>query len=181
MPPSSASALTDFFEMRVLGIDPGSEVTGWGVIEGDARRYALVEYGAVRVPAQLPFASRLLRVSDGIEAVIARLRPDICAIEEAFFAVNVRTALRLGHVRGVALLAAARAGLEIEEYAPRLIKQTIVGYGAAEKTQVQEMVRVLLKLEQVPRPHDAADALAVAICHLHHARLSNYVRAIRCR
>jgi len=109
--------------------------------------------------------------------VIARLRPDVCVIEEAFFAVNVRTALRLGHVRGVALLAAARAGLEIQEYAPRLVKQTIVGYGAAEKMQVQEMVRALLKLDQVPRPHDAADALAVAICHLHHVRLSSYVRA----
>ena len=158
--------------MRVLGIDPGSETTGWGVIEGDARRYSLVEYGALRAPARLSFAARLLKISEELEAVIARLAPDVSAVEEAFFAANVKTALRLGQARGVVLLAAARAGLEIAEYSPRLVKQTVVGYGAAEKHQVQEMVRLLLKLQNAPQPHDAADALALAICHLHHAGLA---------
>jgi crossover junction endodeoxyribonuclease RuvC len=155
--------------MRVLGIDPGSETTGWGVVEGDGRRYRMIEYGTVKAPARERFAARLLKVSDGIEAVIARLKPDACAVEEAFFAANVKTALKLGQVRGVVLVAAERASVEIFEYSPRLIKQTVVGYGNAEKHQVQEMVRVLLSLADVPSPHDAADALALAICHFHHA------------
>lgn len=156
--------------MRVLGIDPGSETTGWGVVEGDARRYAVVAYGVVRASARARFAARLLKISDGIEAVLARFRPDVCAVEEAFYAVNVQTALKLGQVRGVILLAGERAGVELAEYAPRLVKSTVVGYGAAEKHQVQEMVRVLLRLKETPQPHDAADALALAICHLHHAK-----------
>src|SRR2546421_6538009 len=155
--------------MRVLGIDPGSETTGWGVIDGDARRYSLVEFGTVKARARERFAARLLKISDGVEGLIEKFRPDVCAVEEAFFAVNVKTALKLGQVRGVILLAAERAGVEIAEYAPRLVKRTVVGYGAAEKHQVQEMVRVLLRLKETPQPHDAADALALAICHLHHA------------
>ncbi|HYE16056.1 MAG TPA: crossover junction endodeoxyribonuclease RuvC [Pyrinomonadaceae bacterium] len=155
--------------MRVLGIDPGSETTGWGVVEGDARRYRAVDFGTVRARARERFAARLLKVSLGLEELIERFRPEVCAVEEAFFAVNAKTALKLGHVRGVVLLAAERAGVEIAEYAPRLIKQTVVGYGAAEKQQVQEMVRVLLKLRTPPAPFDASDALAVAITHLHHA------------
>ena len=155
--------------MRVLGIDPGSETTGWGVVDGDARRYAAVDFGTVKASPRERFAARLLKISLGVEALVERFRPDVCAVEEAFFAVNPRTALQLGHVRGVVLLAAERAGVEIAEYAPRLIKQTVVGYGAAEKQQVQEMMRVLLKLSAVPTPHDASDALAVAVTHLHHA------------
>ena len=154
--------------MRVLGVDPGSETTGWGVIEGDARRCRLVEFGALRAPARERFAARLLKISRGLEEVIERFAPEACAIEETFFAVNVKTALKLGHVRGVALLAAERAGVEIYEYSPRLVKQSVVGYGAAEKHQVQEMVRILLGLSCPPQPYDAADALAIAICHLHH-------------
>ena len=154
--------------MLVLGIDPGSETTGWGVVEGDARSYRLIEFGTVRAPARESFASRLLKISDGVEALVARFRPDACAVEQAFYAVNVQTAIKLGQVRGVVLVAAERAGLEIGEYAPRLIKQTVVGYGGAEKQQVQEMVRVLLSMKEIPQPHDAADALAIAITHLHH-------------
>src|SRR5919201_82713 len=138
--------------MRVLGIDPGSETTGWGVVEGDARRYRLVEFGTVRASARDRFAARLLKVSDGVEALIERFRPDVCAVEEAFFAANAKTALKLGQVRGVVLVAAERARVEIAEYAPRLVKQTVVGYGAAEKQQVQEMVRVLLRLRAAPSP-----------------------------
>ena len=155
--------------MRVLGIDPGSETTGWGVIEGDGRRYRLIEYGTIKAPPRERFSLRLLKISDGLEAVIARLEPSMCSIEEAFYATNVKVALKLGQVRGVALLAAERARLEIHEYSPRLVKQTVVGYGNAEKHQVQEMVRVLLSLSALPEPHDAADALANAICHFHHA------------
>jgi len=155
--------------VRVLGIDPGSETTGWGVVEGDARRYAAVDFGTVKANPRERFAARLLKISLGVEALIEKFRPDVCAVEEAFFAVNPKTALKLGHVRGVVLLAAERAGVELAEYAPRLIKQTVVGYGAAEKQQVQEMMRVLLKLKTVPTPHDASDALAVAVTHLHHA------------
>jgi crossover junction endodeoxyribonuclease RuvC len=161
--------------MRILGIDPGSETTGWGVVEGDARRYKLVDFGTVRASPRERFAARLLKISDGVEEIIKRFQPDACAIEEAFYAVNVKTAIKLGQVRGCLLLAAERAGLEIGEYAPRLIKSTVVGYGAAEKHQVQEMVRVLLSLQEVPQPHDAADALAIAITHLHHPNLASRV------
>ena len=155
--------------MRVLGIDPGSATTGWGVIEGDRRRYHVVEYGTLTAPSREAFSARLLKISDGITAVIDRLKPDACALEDGFYATNVKVMLKLGQVRGVALLAAERAALEIHEYSPRTVKQTVVGYGNAEKHQVQEMVRVLLSLAKVPEPHDAADALAVAICHFHHA------------
>ena len=158
--------------MRVFGIDPGSETTGWGVVEGDARRYGLVEYGTLRASPRERFAARLLKIHTGLEELLARFAPDVCAVEEAFFAVNARTALKLGHVRGVVLVAAERARVEIAEYSPRLIKQVVVGYGAAEKHQVQEMVRVLLRLSAAPQPFDAADALGVAICHFHHSGIA---------
>ncbi|MDT7690152.1 MAG: crossover junction endodeoxyribonuclease RuvC [Acidobacteriota bacterium] len=156
--------------MRILGIDPGSETTGWGVVEGDARRYKLVDFGTVKANPRERFAARLLKIAVGVEALIEKFRPDVCAVEEAFFAVNPKTALKLGHVRGVILLAAERAGVEIAEYAPRFIKQTVVGYGAAEKQQVQEMMRVLLRLKAAPTPFDASDALAVAVTHMHTVR-----------
>ena len=163
--------------MRVLGIDPGSETTGWGVVEGTDRSYRLVEFGVVKLSTAATFSSRLLKICRGLEEVIERLKPDACAIEEVFYAVNPKVVLKLGQVRGVALLVAESAALEIGEYAPRLVKQTVAGYGNADKHQVQEMVRVLLQLKTVPEPHDAADALAVAICHFHHAgvreRLAN--------
>ncbi|HEY3102072.1 MAG TPA: crossover junction endodeoxyribonuclease RuvC [Pyrinomonadaceae bacterium] len=160
--------------MRVLGIDPGSEVTGWGVVEGDAngRSYSLVEFGAVRLKSSATFSSRLLKINLALNEIITRLKPDACAIEEAFLATNPKVTLKLGQVRGIALLAAETAALEIGEYSPRSIKQTVAGYGNAEKCQVQEMVRVLLSLSSVPEPHDAADALAVAICHFHHAGIN---------
>ena len=167
--------------MRVLGIDPGSETTGWGVLEGDGRRYALIEYGSIKATPSEKFSARLLKICDGLEDIIARLQPDTCAIEDAFLKTNVKVTLKLGQVRGVALLAAARASLDIHEYSPRLIKQTVVGYGNAEKHQVQEMVRVLLSLPSVPEPHDAADALAVAICHFHHAGIKERILAAEAR
>ena len=160
--------------MRVLGIDPGSETTGWGVVEGDSngQRYRLVEFGAVKSPSSLTFSARLLRICRALEEVIERLQPDACAIEEAFYSVNPKVTIKLGQVRGVALLVAEKAALQIGEYSPRRVKQTVAGYGNADKQQVQQMVRVLLSLSAVPEPHDAADALAVAICHFHHAGTS---------
>ena len=145
--------------MRVLGIDPGSETLGWGVVEGAGLRYSLVDFGTVRSNTKQAFSKRLLKVYDGVSEVVDKFSPDVLAVEDTFYAVNVGVALKLGQVRG------ARCA----EYSPRLIKQTVVGYGAAEKHQVQEMVRVLLRMKTVPTPHDAADALAIAICHFHHA------------
>src|SRR6267142_4198760 len=163
--------------MRVLGIDPGSETTGWGVVEGDGRRYHVVEYGTLKALPRASFSSRLLKISDGITAVIERLKPDACALEDGFYATNVKVTMKLGQVRGVALLAAERAALAIHEYSPRLVKQTVVGHVNAEKFQVQQMVKTLLSLGSVPEPHDAADALAVAICHLHHASFAQRLLA----
>ena len=155
--------------IRVLGVDPGSETTGYGVIDSDGRHFKLVEYAGIRAPARLAFAERLLLITRALEEVIDRLRPDVCAVEETFYAVNVKSALKLGHVRGVVLVAAARAGLLIAEYSPLEIKSAIVGYGRAEKHQVQEMVRILLGLKEQPSPLDASDALAAAICHINTA------------
>lgn len=162
--------------MKVLGIDPGSETLGWGIIEGEGQKYNLIEYGVVKSSPRVQFSKRLLKIADGVEKLIADYQPDVLSIEEAFYAVNVNVALKLGQVRGAVLVVAERAGLEIGEYAPRLIKQTVVGYGNAEKHQVQEMVRLLLKLKKIPEPHDAADALAAAICHFHHAGMHDKIK-----
>ena len=158
--------------MRVLGIDPGSETTGWGVIESDSRHYRLVECGTVKSHSSQRFSARLLKIADALAEVIERHKPESCAIEDGFLSNNVKVTLKLGQVRGVAMLAAERAEIPIHEYSPRLVKQTVVGHGNAEKFQVQQMVKTLLKLDTIPEPHDAADALAVAICHFHHASFS---------
>ncbi len=162
--------------MKALGIDPGSETLGWGIVEGEGLKYALVEFGTIKSSPKETFSKRLLKIADGVEKLIAQYQPDALSLEEAFYAVNVKVALKLGQVRGAVLVVAERAGLEIGEYAPRLIKQTVVGYGNAEKHQVQEMVRLLLKLKKIPEPHDAADALAAAICHFHHAGMREKIR-----
>lgn len=161
--------------MRVLGIDPGSETLGWGVVEGSGLKYNLVDYGTIKSSPREKFSKRLLKIYDGVSALIEQFKPDVVSVEEAFYAVNVNVALKLGQVRGVVLVLGEKAGLEIAEYAPRLIKQTVVGYGNAEKQQVQEMVRLLLKMKTAPQPHDAADALAIAICHFHHAGIQNKI------
>ncbi len=161
--------------MKVLGIDPGSETLGWGVVEGSGLKYSLVDFGTVKSSPKEKFSKRLLKVFDGVADVIWKFQPDVLSIEEAFYAVNVSVAMKLGQVRGVVMIAGEKAGIEIFEYAPRLIKQTVVGYGNAEKHQVQEMVRLLLRMKTVPQPHDAADALAIAICHFHHAGMQNRI------
>jgi crossover junction endodeoxyribonuclease RuvC len=153
--------------VRVFGIDPGSERTGYGCVETDGRRHQLVACGALTLPAGATFPERLRLIHDGLTTLIAECRPDLIAIENLFHSVNVRSALKLGHARGVAMLAAVQAGVQVVEYTPAEVKRAVVGYGRAEKKQVQDMVRLLLGLERPPTPHDAADALAVAICHLH--------------
>ena len=161
--------------MRVLGIDPGSETLGWGVVEGEGLKYKLVDFGTVKSSPREAFSKRLLKIFDGVADIIWRFQPDVLSIEEAFYAVNVNVAMKLGQVRGIVMLAGEKAGLGIAEYSPRLIKQTVVGYGNAEKYQVQEMVRILLHLKTAPQPHDAADALAIAICHFHHAGVQDRI------
>ncbi|HEX5735910.1 MAG TPA: crossover junction endodeoxyribonuclease RuvC [Blastocatellia bacterium] len=155
--------------LRVLGVDPGSDTTGYGVIDSLGGAYELVEYAGIRAPARFAFAERLYIITQKLEEVIERLRPHACAVEETFYAVNVKSALKLGHVRGVILVAAARAGVPVYEYSPLEIKSALVGYGRAEKHQVQEMVRLLLGLKDPPEPLDASDALATAICHINTA------------
>jgi crossover junction endodeoxyribonuclease RuvC len=155
--------------VRVFGIDPGSERTGYGCVDSDGQRHQLIACGAIVVPARATFPERLRLIHEGLAALIRECRPDVVAIENLFHAVNVRSALKLGHARGVAMLAAVEAGLSIAEYSPAEVKRALVGYGRAEKHQVAEMIRLLLHLDTVPSPHDASDALAVAICHLHAA------------
>ena len=155
--------------MRIFGIDPGSERTGYGCVETDGRRHRLVTCGAISAQAADDFPHRLARIHQELTSLIARCQPDCVAIENLFHANNVRSALKLGHARGVAMLAAVQAGCPVVEYTPAEIKRAVVGYGRAEKHQVGQMVKLLLGLDAAPSPHDAADALAVAICHLHAA------------
>lgn len=154
--------------MRVLGIDCGSEITGYGVVEqADDGELRPISSGAIRLSTKTPLAARLSQVFTKLTEIIELHRPDMVAIEDVFYAVNAKSALKLGQVRGVAMLAASCRGLEVAEYAPLAIKSAVVGYGRADKSQVQHMVALLLKLEAPPEPPDVADALAIAICHLH--------------
>ena len=157
--------------MLVLGIDPGTAITGYGLVREDEEGLALIECGVITTPADQPLSQRLQAIYRGLAAIMGRHRPDQAAVEELFFSRNARTALSVGQARGVVLLAAADAGLPLHEYKPLEVKQAIAGYGGADKRQVQEMVRMLLHLEQVPEPDDAADAVAVAVCHIHSARM----------
>ena len=156
--------------MIVLGVDPGSLRTGWGVIDTNGRRHRLIEKGLIAPSPRLPLAERLERIHNGVAALIARLRPDAIAVEDVFHAANTRTALVLGHVRGVVLLAGAEAGLPVHEFPPAVVKQHVTGFGRAEKRQVAFMVARLLELPGDGEPGDAADALAVALCHAHRIR-----------
>ncbi len=152
--------------MRIFGIDPGSARTGFGCVERVGSRHALVVCGSLSGPPRATFPDKLKAIHAGLAALLAEHRPDCVAIEDIFHARNARSALKLGEARGIALLAAADAGLPVAAYAPAAIKRAIVGYGRAEKHQVQQMVKLLLGLDAPPSPHDVADALAVALCHL---------------
>jgi crossover junction endodeoxyribonuclease RuvC len=153
--------------VKIFGIDPGSDRTGYGCVETDGSRHRIILCGAIRTPPLASFPAKLLVIHTRLAALILDCRPDSVAIENLFHATNVRSALKLGHARGVAMLAAVEAGLPVFEYTPAEIKRAVVGYGRAEKHQVQQMVKLILGLAAVPTPHDAADALAVAICHVH--------------
>jgi crossover junction endodeoxyribonuclease RuvC len=153
--------------VRIFGIDPGSDHTGYGCVESAGSRHRLVICGSLTAPARATFPDKLKHIHAGLVALLARHRPDCVAVESIFYSRNVRSALKLGHARGIALLAASEAGLPVLEYAPAEIKRAVVGYGRAEKNQVQQMIKLLLGLDAAPASPDAADALAVAICHLH--------------
>lgn len=162
--------------MRVLGIDPGTAITGYAVVEEERGELRLVAIGVVNTPAQTPLPQRLQQIYTGIRDVIRAHAPAAAAVEELFFSRNARTAMTVGHARGVALLALVDAGLPIAEYTPMQIKQAVTGYGGADKRQIQEMVRMLLNLPDTPRPDDAADAAAVAICYLHRMKLDGLLK-----
>jgi crossover junction endodeoxyribonuclease RuvC len=151
----------------VFGIDPGSDRTGYGCIDSDGRRHQLVKCGAVRAGDAATFPDQLKIIYRELTVLLAEHRPECVAIGSIFHAINARSALKLGHARGVAMLAAIEAGVTVVEYTPAEIKRAVVGYGRAEKPQVAQMVKMLLGLDAIPKPYDATDALAVAICHLH--------------
>ncbi len=163
--------------MRVLGIDCGTERTGYGVIESDGRTHRLMASGDIRTRPRDPLATRLSQIAAGLRDVIATHAPEVAAVEGVFHAVNVKTALKLAHARGVALLTVAEAEIEVAEYSPLEVKTSVVGYGRADKRQVQLMVASLLNLDQPLASEDASDAVAVAICHVTHAVLEARLHA----
>ncbi|MFF2480531.1 crossover junction endodeoxyribonuclease RuvC [Paenibacillus sp. NPDC058071] len=165
--------------MRVLGIDPGIAIAGFGFIDKEGHKLTPVQYGCIQTAAHTPPQERLLQVYDSAVALIDKYKPDAVAIEKLFFNRNVTTAFDVGQARGVIILAAAQRGLPVAEYTPLQVKQAVVGYGKAEKRQVQEMVRMFLKLSQIPKPDDVADALAVAICHAHSAVMAQKINEVR--
>jgi crossover junction endodeoxyribonuclease RuvC len=156
--------------MRILGIDPGLAIVGFGVVDFSGQTPLHVRHGVIRTPAQTPLQSRLLTICEDFTELIETFKPDALAIEQLFFQKNVNTALPVAHSRGVILMTAQRYGLIIGEYSPQQVKSAVTGYGAADKKQMMEMTRTLLKLKTMPRPDDAADALAVAICHCYAGR-----------
>jgi crossover junction endodeoxyribonuclease RuvC len=159
--------------MIVLGIDPGTAITGYGLVREESNGQAVaLAYGAITTPSDLPLPDRLKLLQHDLAVVIEQYQPDQSAVEQLFFNKNVRTALAVGHARGVILLTLAQANLPIYEYTPLAVKQAVTGSGRADKRQVQQMVTLLLSLSKIPKPDDVADALAIAICHLHSARLT---------
>lgn len=153
--------------MIVLGIDPGYAIVGYGVVEYKNNRFRMMDYGAITTDAKTPFTDRLEHIYDEAMALMDRCSPDAMSIEKLYFNTNQTTAIDVAQARGVLMLAAKKHGLDIGEYTPLQVKQSVVGYGRAEKKQVQEMSRIMLGLEKLPKPDDAADALAMAICHCH--------------
>jgi crossover junction endodeoxyribonuclease RuvC len=169
VPTGDAVAPLGLTNMRVMGVDCGSQYTGFAIVEQESGELHSVAMGVVRLSTRDPLEIRLLRIFQELSALIDAHHPEVVAIEDVFYSANAKSALKLGHVRGVAMLAASQAGLPVVAYAPLSVKSAVVGYGRAEKSQVQMMVTRLLKLDAVPEPPDVADALAIAICHLHTA------------
>ena len=165
--------------MRILGIDPGYAILGFGVIEMTGNRFKVIDYGAVTTEAGLEMPDRLKILYNSLMEIIMRHEPDVASVEELFFNTNAKTAILVGQARGVAVLACANSGLEIAEYTPLQIKQALVGYGRAEKKQVQTMVKTILNLKEIPKPDDTADALAAAVCHGHSAGSRNRLKGLK--
>ncbi len=159
--------------MRILGIDPGYAIIGFGIIEYEGGKFKVVDYGKITTPAGQSLSKRLKSIYDAMTNIFERYKIDVMAVEELFFNTNVKTAIAVGHARGVILLSAENAKVPLYEYTPLQIKQAVVGYGRADKNQVQQMVKMFLKLKEVPKPDDTADALAVAICHANSAALTS--------
>lgn len=151
--------------MTILGVDPGFAITGYGIIENNCGKLKMVDYGVITTDAELELPKRLLLLHDGLTAVINKYKPNVLAVEELFFSKNIKTAIKVAHGRGVAVMCGSKAGLDVFEYTPLQVKQAIVGYGRADKNQIQQMTKLMLNLNEIPKPDDAADALAIAICH----------------
>ena len=151
--------------MRILGIDPGVATVGFGLVESDRTGQRMLQYGAITTPKELSLAERLVQIGNDLETLLAQFRPDAIAVEELFFSNNITTGIAVAHGRGIILFTAQRSGIPLYEYTPRQVKMAVTGYGKAEKHQVMDMTRRLLKLKSVPKPDDAADALAIALCH----------------
>ncbi len=164
--------------MRILGIDPGYAILGYGIIDMKGNRFKVVDYGAVTTEAKTDMPDRLKILYNSLMELIVRYEPEVASVEELFFNTNAKTAILVGQARGVAVLACANSGLEIAEYTPLQIKQALVGYGRAEKKQVQLMVKTLLHLKEIPKPDDTADALAAAVCHGHSAGGRNRLKGL---
>ncbi len=169
----------DVLSMKILGIDPGYAILGYGVIEKIGNRFKVCDYGAITTEAGMPMRERLEYLYDSLREIIEREKPDVASIEELFFNTNAKTAILVGQARGVAVLACVKEGIEIEEYTPLQIKQALVGYGRAEKKQVQQMVKTILNLKEVPKPDDTADALAAAVCHGHSADMNRRFKELK--
>jgi len=155
--------------MVILGIDPGFAIVGYGVIDYTGNRFTTISYGTIRTPASTPFEERLVTIYDELDAVIKKHTPQAVAVEELFFNSNQKTAINVGQSRGAIILCAMKNGLSVHEYTPLQVKQAVVGYGRADKKQVEQMTKLILNLDEIPKEDDAADALAIAICHAHSA------------
>lgn len=153
--------------MRILGIDPGYAIVGWGVLDYIGNKFSVVDFGSIQTSADMDFNDRLLTIYDELDSIIKRTKPQYMSIEKIFYNSNAKTAINVSQARGVLLLCSIKNNLEIFEYTPLQVKQSVVGYGRAEKKQIQEMTKIILNLRQIPKPDDTADALAMAICHAH--------------
>ena len=162
--------------LLILGIDPGIAILGYGLVKYEANRFTVIDYGAITTDSGINMSARLTIIYDRLVDIIERHNPDAFAIEELFFNKNIKTALTVGHARGVAVLAGSKSGVQVYEYTPLQVKQAVVGYGRADKNQMQQMVKVILNLGEIPKPDDVADALAVAICHGNSSKFSEQFR-----
>ncbi|MHB1453597.1 MAG: crossover junction endodeoxyribonuclease RuvC [Saccharofermentanales bacterium] len=160
--------------MIIIGIDPGYAITGYGIVKYENHKLSVIDYGVISTKSSMPFEKRLLAISEKLEALCSTYKPDSMAVEELFFSRNTTTAMGTAHARGVAILTGARSGISIYEYTPLQVKMAVTGYGRADKKQIDYMVKLLLKIKEDIRPDDAADALAVAICHAHTGSLKSY-------